>query len=139
MANQEKKMVWCCSTCGYIYQNTKSPEECPICHGSRSVFRAMKLEDVKEKHILESFEKHVRWVATTFYQFKVKLNPNKNVVLLLARQELRNLKTYGQVYCPCRLRSGNFLADRKIICPCIFYPGEVETHGMCHCRLYFKE
>jgi len=139
MVNQKEKLVWCCQICGYIYQDTKPPEECPVCHNPKTVFNGTKIEEIKEKQILENFEKHVNWVAKTFYQFKIKLNPNKNIVAALAKQELKNLKTYGQAYCPCRLRTGNSIVDRKIICPCIFYPGEVETHGTCHCRLYFKD
>ncbi len=139
MANQKEKMVWRCQTCGYIYQDVKPPEECPICHNPKAVFRGTKLKEVTEKLIMENFKQHVKWVSATFYQFRVKLNPNKNIIASLARQELNNLKIHGQAYCPCRLRIGKPTSDRKIVCPCIFYPGEVENQGVCHCQLYFKE
>ena len=32
-----KKFV--CSVCGYVYEGTEPPEECPVCHQPASVFR----------------------------------------------------------------------------------------------------
>ena len=53
-----------------------------------------------------------------------------------AEAEKKFLLDGKQAYCPCRILTGNELADKKVICPCYFYMGEVELQGHCHCSLY---
>jgi 3-phenylpropionate/trans-cinnamate dioxygenase ferredoxin component len=53
--------------------------------------------------------------------------------------ELEILQRDGDVYCPCRLRSGDAKADREIICPCIpFHADKFAAMAKCWCGLFIR-
>ncbi len=54
----------------------------------------------------------------------------------LLRGLLVNKQRYGYMSCPCRLASGDYEADRDIICPCIYRQADMEEYGSCYCNLY---
>jgi ferredoxin-thioredoxin reductase catalytic subunit len=68
-----------------------------------------------------------------------KLNPNEKVLEGILNGLLRNKKFNGETYCPCRILTDNKEEDKKIICPCIYHPGEIELQGHCKCSLFFKK
>ena len=49
---------------------------------------------------------------------------------------LTNKERYGYMCCPCRLASGDRMADRDIICPCDYREPDVAEYGACYCALY---
>ena len=44
----------------------------------------------------------------------------------------------GEVYCPCRVVTGDKEKDDEIICPCIFHRQEISKDGHCKCNLFVK-
>jgi ferredoxin-thioredoxin reductase catalytic chain len=68
----------------------------------------------------------------------IKLNPNEKIVQGIVKGLLRNKELKGDIYCPCRLVTGNKEKDKEIACPCVFHRGEIELQGKCHCQLFVK-
>ena len=68
-----------------------------------------------------------------------KLNPDKKALEGIITALLRNKEFKGQIYCPCRVVTGNKEQDRKIICPCVYHQGEIELQGKCKCTLFFAK
>lgn len=69
----------------------------------------------------------------------LKLNPNEKVVEGIINGLLRNRKFKGDIYCPCRVVTGNKVKDKEIACPCIFHRGEIELQDHCKCNLFWKK
>jgi len=68
-----------------------------------------------------------------------KLNENKNALEGVINALLRNKKFKGEIYCPCRIVTGNKEKDKEIICPCVFHRGEIELQGKCKCTLFWAK
>ena len=68
-----------------------------------------------------------------------KLNPNEKPLEGILRGLLRNKKFKGDIYCPCRIVTGNKEEDKKIACPCVYHWGEIELQGKCKCTLFWKK
>ena len=68
-----------------------------------------------------------------------KLNENQTALEGIINALLRNKKFKGEIYCPCRIVSGNKKEDEKIICPCVYHQGEIELQGNCKCTLFWKK
>lgn len=66
-----------------------------------------------------------------------KLNENEKALDGILAALLRNKKFKGEIYCPCRIITGNNEKDREIICPCVFHRGEIELQGHCKCTLFW--
>lgn len=64
----------------------------------------------------------------------IKLNPDKQIVNSIIKGLLKNKETKGDIYCPCRIPTG----DKEIVCPCIFHMNEIKEEGHCKCRLFVK-
>ena len=67
-----------------------------------------------------------------------RLNPNKKIVEGIIKGLLKNKKKYGEIYCPCRVPTGNKQKDKEIICPCIYHKQEIKKQRHCLCRLFVK-
>lgn len=68
-----------------------------------------------------------------------KLNPNEKALLGIIRGLLRNKQFKGEIYCPCRVVTGNKEQDKKIICPCIYHKQEIKEMNHCKCTLFWKK
>ena len=69
-----------------------------------------------------------------------KFNTDTDFVDMVLEGELEVLARDGDVYCPCRMRTGDPKEDLKIICPCIpFYLKEYTAMGKCWCGLFIRE
>jgi len=68
----------------------------------------------------------------------INLNPDVKSVEMAIKGLFKNQKEKGELYCPCRMVSGNKEKDKEIICPCVFHRGEVEIEGHCRCLLFSK-
>ena len=66
------------------------------------------------------------------YQF----NADESYTLPLLESLLVNKERYGYMACPCRLASGDYAADKDILCPCVYREPDVEEYGACYCALY---
>ena len=69
----------------------------------------------------------------------IALNADEAVVDTIIKGLLRNKETKGDIYCPCRIVTGNKEKDKEIACPCVYHRGEIELQGYCHCRLFVKK
>ncbi len=67
------------------------------------------------------------------------LNTDKKALEFVINGLLRNKKNHGEIYCPCRIVTGNKEQDKKIICPCVYHQGEIELQGKCKCLLFWKK
>lgn len=124
-----------CAICGYIYKDGEAPPECPICQ-NKNCFEEIPADKINFEFFKDAWTRQVKWMNATKYQNEIMLNPDENILKQLAESETKFLLDGKQAYCPCRLLTGNELADKKIICPCYFYMGEIELQGHCHCNLY---
>ncbi len=68
----------------------------------------------------------------------IKLNPDNKRVDEVIKGLLAKKAKYGEIYCPCRVVSGNKEKDKEIICPCVYHRGEIELQGHCLCNLFVK-
>jgi len=63
-------------------------------------------------------------------------NKDKDRVLEILQDLLKNKERYGYMSCPCRLASGDREKDRDIFCPCAYRADDVKDYGSCYCNLY---
>lgn len=69
-----------------------------------------------------------------------KLNTESDFVGEIFESELEILARDGDVYCPCRVRTGDPKEDLKIICPCIpFYLDQFDAMRKCWCGLFIRD
>ena len=68
----------------------------------------------------------------------ISLNLNEKIVDGIITGLLKNKEKHGEIYCPCRLVTGDKEKDKEIICPCVFGRGEIELQNHCHCNLFVK-
>lgn len=66
-----------------------------------------------------------------------KFNTETEFVDEVLEAELEILERDGDIYCPCRVRSGDPKQDAQIVCPCIpFYRDEFARIRKCWCGLF---
>jgi len=69
-----------------------------------------------------------------------KFNTDTAFVEMVLEGELQVLEQTGDVYCPCRMRTGDPKEDAKIVCPCIpFYRDQFAAMRKCWCGLFIRE
>lgn len=61
---------------------------------------------------------------------------DRDWVMSILQDLLRNKERYGYTSCPCRLASGDREKDRDIMCPCVYRADDVQEYGSCYCNLY---
>ncbi|MDZ4655425.1 MAG: ferredoxin-thioredoxin reductase catalytic domain-containing protein [Coriobacteriia bacterium] len=75
------------------------------------------------------------FVATLGYKF----NTEDEFVDEVLASELEILEKTGDVFCPCRIRTGDPKEDTKIVCPCIpFYLEQFAAMRKCWCGLFIR-
>lgn len=68
-----------------------------------------------------------------------KFNTDSEFVDITLEAELEILEEAGDIYCPCRIRTGDPKADLQIVCPCIhYYRGEFAAARKCWCGLFIR-
>jgi len=66
-----------------------------------------------------------------------KFNTETEFVDEVLQSELEILERDGDIYCPCRIRTGDPKEDLKIVCPCIpFFRDEFAAIRKCWCGLF---
>jgi nitrite reductase/ring-hydroxylating ferredoxin subunit/ferredoxin-thioredoxin reductase catalytic subunit len=69
-----------------------------------------------------------------------KFNTESEFVDEVLASEIEILERDGDVYCPCRIRTGDPKEDLKIGCPCIpFFSDQFAALGKCWCGLFILE
>lgn len=75
------------------------------------------------------------FVARLGYRF----NDDEEFVAEVLESELEILARDGDVFCPCRVRTGDPKEDVRIVCPCIpFYLDEFAAMRKCWCGLFVR-
>lgn len=68
-----------------------------------------------------------------------KFNTETDFVDEVLFSEIEILNRDGDVYCPCRVRTGDPKEDYKIVCPCIpFFRDQFAALGKCWCGLFIR-
>jgi ferredoxin-thioredoxin reductase catalytic chain len=68
-----------------------------------------------------------------------KFNTESDFVDDVLQSELLILERDGDVYCPCRMRSGDPKQDLEIVCPCIpFHADHFAAMQKCWCGLFIR-
>lgn len=68
-----------------------------------------------------------------------KFNTDTDFVEVTLAAELEILDSAGDLFCPCRIRSGDPKEDAKIVCPCIpFHMDEFAAMQKCWCGLFVR-
>lgn len=93
---------------------------------------AEEFKSKNEKEFIKNAEDYAKKVG-------LRLNPDKKIIKRILKGFFKNKKEKGELYCPCRIVSGNKEKDREIICPCVFHRGEIELEGHCRCLLFFAD
>lgn len=65
------------------------------------------------------------------------LHPDEKHTKTVIKGLSRNSEKYGEMYCPCRIRSGDPEKDKRIICPCVFHQDEMAQAGHCTCNFFY--
>ena len=94
------------------------------------------MADEKEAAEIEKLKKQMQKYAESQ---NFKLNENEKALNGVLSALLRNKKFKGEIYCPCRIVTGNKEQDKKIICPCVYHQGEIELQGHCKCTLFWQK
>ncbi len=140
-----KKRYWRCYVCNDIHYGIAPPEICPTCkvanayveitaEESRKVLGGgpdITLEPADFRAAIERF--------TVGNEFQV--NPDKEKVESLIQGVFANEENHGLKYCPCRLTSGEWEEDLKLVCPCNFIIHETyrgKKDGECWCGLFVR-
>ena len=68
-----------------------------------------------------------------------RFNDDDDFVAEVLEAEIEILDETGDVYCPCRVRTGDPKEDVKIVCPCIpFYADQFAKLQKCWCGLFVR-
>lgn len=87
---------------------------------------------MNEQELLEISQKHAA-------SHNEMMNNDKGRVKWVLQGLLANRAKYGELYCPCRARTGDKAKDKKIICPCLMHTEEVQKHGHCLCNFFLRK
>ncbi|MCK5149499.1 ferredoxin:thioredoxin reductase [Candidatus Pacearchaeota archaeon] len=68
-----------------------------------------------------------------------KLNPDEKILEFVLKGLVKNKEKHGEIYCPCRVVTGDKEKDKEIICPCVFHKQEIKETGHCKCNLFFAK
>lgn len=81
-----------------------------------------------------------RYMAPFADSLGYKFNTETEFVDEVLSSEIEILEATGDVYCPCRIRTGDPKEDIKIICPCIpFYRDQFAGLRKCWCGLFIRQ
>jgi len=68
-----------------------------------------------------------------------KFNTDTEFVDLTLAAEISILEQTGDIYCPCRIRTGDPKADAEIVCPCIHFNRDAfAAMRKCWCGLFIR-
>jgi ferredoxin-thioredoxin reductase catalytic chain len=142
LETMNKKLLRC-SVCNDIHLGTKGPEICPTC-GAKNAFVVVDRDEAlkvigDQGGKIQTVEELVA-VWSDFTEGKdFKLADDREMIETLAQGELENQKNRGLKYCPCRITTGDFEKDLRLICPCNFFIQKTwKDYGECWCGLFVK-
>lgn len=138
------KKFWRCSVCLDIHFGVKPPEICPTCLAKNAFVLVDSQEALTIMSKYGSSLSNPEQVMEAWKRFseaneEFMLTQDKEMVETLARGVCDNNENHGLKYCPCRITTGDFEADCKLICPCNFrIQQSYKQQGECWCGLFVK-
>ncbi len=138
------KKFWRCFVCNDIHYGLRPPEVCPTCSVKNAYVEVSSEEARKMMSVAKTTMTRVdfRRAIEKFAQMnEFQVNPDSEKVEMLLDGLEANEKNYGLRYCPCRLASGDFAEDLKLVCPCNFLIHETykgKKDGECWCGLFVR-
>lgn len=93
----------------------------------------------KSEKAVMTIEKLQKKVADYAEKQGYKLQPDKEILNAILNGLMRNYDKYGEIYCPCRMMTGDKKKDKESICPCAFHKKEIKEEGHCRCRLFLEK
>jgi ferredoxin-thioredoxin reductase catalytic subunit len=138
------KKVWRCHVCNDIHFGAAPPVICPTC-GARRAFalvdrdETMKIIGERGGSLADTAAIIDTWKKFGDNGEEYKLVDDAEMVQGLAEGVLNNQQEHGLRYCPCRLATGDFDSDLKLICPCNFQVQKTwAERGECWCGLFVR-
>jgi ferredoxin-thioredoxin reductase catalytic subunit len=122
---------------------TKGPEICPTC-GAKNAFVVVDRDEAlkvigDQGGKIQTVEELVAVWSDFTEGTDFKLADDREMIETLARGELENQKNRGLKYCPCRIITGDFEKDLRLVCPCNFFIQKTwKDYGECWCGLFVK-
>jgi ferredoxin-thioredoxin reductase catalytic chain len=138
------KRAWRCHVCNDIHYGAAPPLVCPTCGAKRAFILIDRDETLKVLGERGGSLASTQSIIDAWKKFgdmgeEYKLVEDAEMVSGLAEGVLNNQKGHGLRYCPCRLATGDFNADLKLICPCNFQVQQTWTErGECWCGLFVR-
>ena len=138
------KKFWRCNVCNDIHYGVKPPELCPTCLALNAYVEVSSEEAGKVMSVTSTTmdrERFARAIVAFTQKNEFQINPDTDRVAMLLDGVMANERNHGLKYCPCRLSSGDFVEDLKLVCPCNFavhetYKGKAD--GECWCSLFVR-
>ena len=138
------KRFWRCNVCNDIHCGVKSPEVCPTCRAMNAYVEVSSAEAAKMTSVSPTTmtrEEFARAIVAFAEKNEFQVNPDADRVAMLLDGVMANEENHGLKYCPCRLSSGDFVEDLKLVCPCNFAIHETykdKPDGECWCSLFIR-
>lgn len=138
------KKLWRCNVCLDIHFGLKPPEICPTCLAKNAYVlidnqEALTVIDKYGSSLTNPEQVMEAWKSFAQISDEFMLTEDKEMVETLAQGVCENSKNHGLKYCPCRITTGDFEADCKLICPCNFkIQQSYKQQGECWCGLFVK-
>lgn len=138
------KKFWRCFICNDIHYGLKPPEICPTCLAKNAYVEVSSREAGKTMGAGGTAMTRIefrRAIQKFTEKNEFEVNPDTEKVELLLDGLFANEQNHGLKYCPCRLASGDFAEDLKLVCPCNFLIHETyknKKDGECWCGLFVR-
>ncbi len=136
------KKFWRCHICNDIHYGVKPPEICPTCLARNAYVEISSAEARSMSSITQvdfDREKFLKAIEKFTENNEFQVNPDSEKVKMLLDGVVNNEQNHGLKYCPCRLSSGDFEEDLKLVCPCNFLVHETyREKGECWCGLFVR-
>jgi len=140
----QAKKLWRCHVCNDLHYGERPPAVCPTC-GARKAFvevdrdEALKVIGDRGGSIVAEADIVRVWEGFGGSNDEFNLTGDKEMYHGLAQGVLENAKGHGMKYCPCRITSGDPVADLKLVCPCNFQiQSRYKEAGECWCGLFVR-
>lgn len=78
-------------------------------------------------------------------QYGWDIQPDLKKLDAIYKGLVRNLLKHGAMLCPCAVilpskdNPVNASVNKTLVCPCVKGKADIESKGMCRCRLFFKK
>lgn len=142
-----EKRFWRCIVCNDVHYGAEPPRTCPTCM-ARNTYVEIDPQTGRKVMIgvgeaAETGQEELirRWEDLAERNKQFDLHPDREeVVELAAKGVLRGEEEKGLKYCPCQMKTGDFVKDLGLVCPCNFFiQPSWDEKGECWCKLFVSQ